>query len=69
MIKSMRMRWAGHVTRIGVKRNTHRVLVGESEGKSPLGRPRHWRVDDIKMNLREVEWIDMDWNDLVHNSE
>jgi hypothetical protein len=41
MIKSRRMRWAGHVARMGEKRDTYRILVGKSEGKRPLGRPRH----------------------------
>jgi hypothetical protein len=40
MIKSMRLRWAGHVSRMGVKRNAYRILVGKPEGKRPLGRPR-----------------------------
>jgi hypothetical protein len=40
IIKSRRMRWAGHVARIGEKRNAYRLLVGKPEGKSPLGRPR-----------------------------
>jgi hypothetical protein len=42
------------------KRNEHRILVGKPEGKSPLGRPRRWWVDNIKMNLREIGW-DIDW--------
>jgi hypothetical protein len=41
MIKSRRMRWAGHVTRMGEKRNAYRILVGKPEEKRPLGRPRH----------------------------
>jgi hypothetical protein len=54
MIKSRRMRWAGHVARMGEKRNAYRVLVGKSEGKSPLERPRCRWVDNIKMDLREI---------------
>jgi hypothetical protein len=53
------MRWAGHAARMGKKRNTYRILVGKSEGKRPLGRPRHRLVDNIKMDLREIEWDDM----------
>jgi hypothetical protein len=41
IIKSRRMRWAGHVARVGEKRNAYRLLVGKPEGKRPLGRPRH----------------------------
>jgi hypothetical protein len=51
MIKSRRMRWVGHVTQIGEKRNAYRILVGKPEGKRPLGRPRHRWVDNIKMDL------------------
>jgi hypothetical protein len=52
MIKSRRMRWAGHVARMGEKRNAYRIKVGKPEGKRPLGRPRHRWVDNIKMDLR-----------------
>jgi hypothetical protein len=54
IIKSRRMRWAGHVARMGEKRNVYRLLVGKSEGKSPLGRPRRRWVDNIKMDLVEI---------------
>jgi hypothetical protein len=50
----MRMRWAGHVARMGDKRNAYRILVGKPEGKRPLGRPISRWVDDIKMDLREI---------------
>jgi hypothetical protein len=53
-IKSRRMRWAGHVARMGEGRNVHRVLVGKAEGKRPLGRPRRRWEDGIKMDLREI---------------
>jgi hypothetical protein len=53
MIKSKRMRWAGHVARWGEKRNAYRMLVGKSETKRPLGRPRRTWVDNIKRDLRE----------------
>jgi hypothetical protein len=49
VIKSKRMRWAGHVARIGEKRNAYRILVGKPEGKRPLGRRRLRWVDNIKM--------------------
>jgi hypothetical protein len=64
MIKSSRMRWAGHVAQMGEKRNAHRILVGKPEGKRPLGKPRRRWADDIKMDLREIGWDDMDWIDL-----
>jgi hypothetical protein len=54
------MRWAGHVTRIGEKRNAYRILVGKAEGKRPLGRPRHRWVDNIKMDLSEMFWDGLD---------
>jgi hypothetical protein len=47
MIKSRRMRWEGHVAQMGERRNAYRILVGKPEGKRPLGRPRHRRVDNI----------------------
>jgi hypothetical protein len=49
MIKSRRMRWAGHVARMG-EMNAYRILVGKQEGKRPLGRPRRRWVDNIKMD-------------------
>jgi hypothetical protein len=51
-IKSRRMRWAGHVARMGEDRNVYRVLVGKPEGKRPLERPRQRWEDGIKMDLR-----------------
>jgi hypothetical protein len=54
MIKSRRMREAGHVARIGETRNAYRILVGKPEGKTPLGRRRYRWVDNIKMDLSEI---------------
>jgi hypothetical protein len=54
VIKSRRMRWAGHVARMGKGRGVHRVLVGRPEGKRPLGRTRRKWEDNIKMDLREI---------------
>jgi len=54
VVKSRRMRWAGHVVHMGERRWVHRVLVGKPEGKRPLGRPRHRWEDNIKMDLQEV---------------
>jgi hypothetical protein len=57
MIKSKRIRWTGNVARMGERRGVYRVWVGKSEGKRPLGRPRHRRKNNIKMNLLEADWI------------
>jgi hypothetical protein len=54
VVKSRRMRWAGHVARMGQERGVYRVLVGKSEGKRPLGRPRRRCEDNIKMDLQEI---------------
>jgi hypothetical protein len=54
MIKIRMMRWAGHVARMGEKRNAYRIFVGKPEGKRPRGRPRRRWVDNIKMNLGEI---------------
>jgi hypothetical protein len=54
VIKSRRMRWAGHVTRMGEGRGVYRVLFGRPEGKRPLGRPRCRWENNIKMDLREI---------------
>jgi hypothetical protein len=61
IIKSRRMRWAGHVARMGEKRNVYRSLVRKPEGKRPLGRPRHRWIDNIKMDLLEIGLSGVDW--------
>jgi len=61
VIKSRRMRWAGHVARMGEERGMYRVLVGKPEGKRPSGRPRHRWVDNIRTDLQEVGCGYMDW--------
>jgi hypothetical protein len=48
------MRWAGHVTSMEEKRNACKILVEKPEGKRPLGRPRRWEEDNIKIELREI---------------
>jgi hypothetical protein len=65
MIKSRRMRLAGHLARMGDRRNAYRILVGKPEGRKSLGRPRRGWVNNIKMDLREVGWDHMGWLDLV----
>ena len=54
MLKSRRMRWVGHVARMGEGKGVHRVLVGNPEGNRPLGRPRRRWEDNIKIDLQEV---------------
>jgi len=54
VIKSRRMRWAGHVACMGEERGVYRVLVGKPEGRRPLGRPRRRWVDNIRMDLQDV---------------
>jgi hypothetical protein len=61
MIKSRRMRWAGHVARMGETRDAYRILVGKPEGKIQLGRPRRRWGDNIKMDLREIGCDGRDW--------
>ena len=60
VIKSSRMKWAGHVARMGKRRGVYRVLVGKPEGKKQLGRPRRRWEDNIKMDLQE--WVMRVWN-------
>jgi hypothetical protein len=69
MIKTWRMRCAGHVAQMEAKRNAYRILVGKQEGKRPLGRPRRGLVDNIKMNLREIGWDGLDWIDLAQDRD
>jgi hypothetical protein len=66
-IKSRMVNWAGHVARMGEKRNAYRILVGKPEGKIQIGRPRRSWVDTIKMYLREIDWSGMDWIDLAQD--
>jgi hypothetical protein len=63
MIKS-RMRWAGHVTRIG-KMSAYRILVGKPDGKTQLGRPRRRWAYNSEMDLTEIRWGGMGWTDLA----
>jgi hypothetical protein len=66
IIKS-RMRWTGHVASMGEKRNAYRLLVGKSEGKRPLGKPRRRWVDNIRIDLGEVGLGDVDWIGLAQD--
>jgi hypothetical protein len=69
IIKSRRRRWAGHVPWMGEKRNAYILLVGKQEGNRPLGRPRHRWVDNIRMDLGEVGWGDVDWIGLAQDRD
>jgi len=69
VIKSIRMRWAGHVARMGEERGVYRVLVGKPEGKRPLGRPRRRWVDNIRLDLQEVGCGYMDWIGLAQDRD
>ena len=69
VIKSRRMRWAGHVARMGEERMVYRVLVGKPEGKRPLGRPRRRSVDNIRMDPQEVGCRYMNWIGLAQDRD
>jgi hypothetical protein len=61
------MRWAGHLARIGEKRNVYTLLIGKPEGRRPLGGPRHRWIDNIKMNLLEIGLSVVDWIGLAQD--
>jgi hypothetical protein len=65
MIKSRRMRWGGHVARMGKTRNAYRILVR----KRPVGRARRRWVDNIKIDFREMGWDGVDWIDLAQDRD
>jgi len=69
MVKSRRMRWVGHVARIGQGRGVYRVLVGKPEGMRPLGRPRRRWEDNIKMDFQEVGGGYGDWMELAQDRD
>jgi hypothetical protein len=68
-IKSRRMRWTGHVARMGEGRNVYRILVGKPEGNRPLERPRHRWDDGFKMDLREIGWGGVEWIHLAQDRD
>jgi hypothetical protein len=61
------MRWIEYVARMREKRNSYRVLVGQAEGKRPLGRQRCRWVNNITMDLREIEYVGVDWIDVAQD--
>jgi hypothetical protein len=69
IVKGRRMRWAGHVARMGEKRNAYRLLVGKPEGRRPLGRQRRRWLDNIRMDIVEVGWGDVDWIGLAQDRD
>jgi hypothetical protein len=68
-IKSRRMRWAGHVARMGEERNVHMIFMGKSEGNRPLIRPRRRWENGIRMDLREIGWRSVDWIQLAQDRD
>ena len=69
VIKSRRMRWAGHVARMGEETGLYRVLVEKPEGRRPLGRPRRRWVDNNRMDFQEVGCGYMDWIGLAQDRD
>ena len=69
VIKSRRMKWVGHVVRMGEESGVYSVLVGKPEGKRPLGRPRRRWVDNIRMVLQEVGCGYIDWIGLAQDRD
>jgi hypothetical protein len=67
VIKSRRMRWAGHVACMGEGRGVYRVLVGRPKGKKPLGRPKRGQEDNIKRDLREIQTNGANWIQLAQD--
>jgi hypothetical protein len=68
-IKPRRMRWAGHVTRMEGERKVYKVLVGKTERKRPLGRPRRRREDGIRINFMETGWGSVEWIQLAQDRD
>jgi hypothetical protein len=68
-MKARRVRLVGYVARMGEKRNAYRLLVGKPEGRRPLGTPRRRWMDNIRMDLVEVGWGDVDWIGLARDMD
>jgi hypothetical protein len=63
------MRWAEHVAHMGEMRNVYKILVGRHEGKRTFGRSRYRWEDNIRMNVREIQWEGMDWMHLAEDGD
>jgi hypothetical protein len=69
MIKSRRVKWTVYVARMGSKRNAYSILVGKPEAKRSLGSPRRMWEDNIKMDIKGIEWGGIDWIDLAQDRD
>jgi hypothetical protein len=69
LIKSRKMRWVGHVARMGDTKGVVQGLEGKHEGKRPIGRTGRWCEDNIKMNFQDVVLTDMDWIDVIQDMD
>jgi hypothetical protein len=69
LIKVKRMRWVGHVAHVGEVRGAYSILVGWPEGRRPLGTPRCRWEDNIKMDLGEIGFWDVDWINLAQDRD
>jgi hypothetical protein len=69
VVKSRRMRWVGHVARMGEDRGVYMVLVEKPEKKRPLGRPRRRWENNIKMDLQEVGGVHGNWMELAQDRD
>ena len=69
MIKSRRLRWAGHVARMKEGRSAFKILTGKSTGKRPLGSPRRRLEDNITMDLKEIDFNMRNWVDSAQDRD
>jgi hypothetical protein len=69
VIKSKRLRWAGHVACVGERWGAYMALVGKPEVRRPFGRPRHRWEDNIKMDIQEIGWGTINWIDLAQDRD
>jgi len=69
MIKSRRMRWAGHVPHMGKMTNSYKILIGKTRREEPLGRPKHRWENNIRMDIREIGWKAVNWTHLAQDRD
>jgi hypothetical protein len=67
VVKSRRVRWVGHIARMGEMRNAYKIMVGRPEGKRPIEKPRRRWEGNIRMDLRGTKWKGMDWIHLAQD--